>query len=109
MAVDPTVIAVAAIGATGTLLVALVNTFGIRKSRITAGVAAEQLDTGNEKNLGHTVHDIAQTVELIAAQTHTNTSELLNISGKLDRHLEETSAMIPFVRDPMKPAKKPKK
>ncbi len=51
------------------------------------------ITTGNEKDIGVTVHDIAQTVELTSAQVHTNTRELLDISSKLDAHLEETSAM----------------
>lgn len=63
------------------------------------------IDTGNDKDIGTTVHDIAQMQEVMSAQLHTNTRELLNlrekqldaaehrqqIDAKLTEHIEESS------------------
>jgi hypothetical protein len=45
-------------------------------AKLTRDVRSNQ-DTGNQRRLGETVHDIAQTVEILAAQIHTNTRETL--------------------------------
>lgn len=43
------------------------------------------LDTGNGKDIGFTVHDLA-------VQSATNTRELLDLSAKLDAHLTDSAA-----------------
>lgn len=65
------------------------------------------LDTGNAKDLGTTVHDMAQTQEVQAALTHTNTRELLDVAEhlvtlnrKLD-HVIETQAEAKSHRETM--------
>ena len=57
---DVTLIVVAMIGAGSTL-------FATRKNR---RLILEETNTYNGAKLGKTVHDIAQTVEVVAAQTH---------------------------------------
>jgi outer membrane murein-binding lipoprotein Lpp len=45
----------------------------------------KRIDTGNDKDLGTTVHDMAQTVEILSAQIHTNTSETLAAREKAEQ------------------------
>ena len=120
---DATLMIVAVIGAGATVAIGVLNFFAVLRNRAVAGVAADkaavaadQMQTGNEKNLGLTVHDMAQTVEVVAAQIHTNTTELLalhhkadrafevsrGVSEKLDRHLTEVSPMVDWARDKMR-------
>jgi hypothetical protein len=61
----------------------------------------DKADTGNAKDIGTTVHDLAQTTEILSAQIHTNTKELLTISqgveklgDKLDEHMEPSNHVI---------------
>jgi hypothetical protein len=60
-------------------------------------------DDGNGgKRLGIAVHDIAQSVEFLSAQSHTNTSEILTMAEKLDTHadlLKEHIAETKVLRD----------
>ena len=58
----------------------------------------KRLDTGNGRSLGETVHDIAQTVEVLSAQVHTNTQETLDaleaskkVAERLDAWITESS------------------
>lgn len=67
-----TVAAIAAVPAT----IAAIASWSTRR---TARENRSLIETGNGKTLGTTVHDLAQTVELVAAQNHTNTAELLAI------------------------------
>jgi hypothetical protein len=48
----------------------------------------EQTDTGNERKLGQYIHDMAQTQEILSAQLHTNTRELVMSSEKADQAVE---------------------
>jgi hypothetical protein len=50
-----------------------------------------QADTGNGRSIGETVHDTDQTVELLAAMMHTNTKEVIELSNKLDGHIQEST------------------
>jgi len=47
-------------------------------------------DTANGKGLGETVHDMAQTQEIISAQLHTNTKEIVSHAETLQTHIEES-------------------
>ena len=53
-----------------------------RRNRAEVRDSAEQLSTGNGKSLGNTVHDNAQMLELLSAQLHTNTRELLMLAER---------------------------
>lgn len=78
--VDVFVVAVPAfIAAVASMYVAKVT----RANRRSLAAQDEMMDTGNGKDLGSTVHDIAQTVEILAAQQHTNTSELLTTQERV--------------------------
>jgi hypothetical protein len=71
----------------GAVLVGLLVLTGvIYQSRKTRG----KLDTGNERDIGFTVHDMSQTQEIIQVQTRTNTKELLEVIEKFDAHLEDS-------------------
>lgn len=51
-----------------------------------------KLDTGNDRDIGTTIHDIAQTVEVLSAQVHTNTKETLDAleaSKKVTERLDD--------------------
>jgi len=92
---DEALILVAAIGTAGTISIGLLNFFGIRKNRVfgvaaarQASVAAEKLDTGNEKDIGTYVHEIAQSAESAAAQGHENHKEILGIKASLTNAVE---------------------
>lgn len=75
-----------AIPATIAAIASLVNASHSKRAR------AEFLDIVDDGNggrkIGRVVHDILQSVEFLAAQTHTNTAELLSIAAKLDQHVE---------------------
>lgn len=53
----------------------------------------EAVQTGNGKDIGSTVRDIAQTLEIVQAQAHSNARDVIGIherlgrlDAKLDRH-----------------------
>lgn len=48
-----------------------------------AAVLKDTLDTGNEKDIGATVHDIAQTVESIEEQSHNNATRIERVRDEL--------------------------
>lgn len=50
----------------------------------------KKVDTGNGRTIGSTVHDTAQTVELVEAMMHTNTREIIMVANKLDAHIVES-------------------
>lgn len=76
---------VAAIGAVGVWQ-------GKRGRRVEAKMdqALSNQETGNDKDIGATVHDLAQTSEVIVGQLHTNTRELLTLGDRFDTHLLES-------------------
>jgi hypothetical protein len=84
----------------GLILVALIGAIGVWQGRRGKRVEAKvdttiaNQDTANGKALGETVHDIAQTQEIISAQLHTNTRELLAVRSDLKSHIEETAPLI---------------
>jgi len=53
------------------------------------------MDTGNDKDLGATVHDIAQLQEIMSAQLHTNTRELLDLR---ERQIDAAEARVEIDR-----------
>lgn len=55
-------------------------------------------DGNGGQQIGRAVHDIGQTVEVLSAQTHTNTQELLALTAKLDTHIEEAAPLTKWVR-----------
>jgi len=75
----------------GVIIVAMIGAISVRQGRRGRRVEAkvdqglEQTSTGNGKNIGETVHDIAQLQEVLSAQVHTNTRELLVVSTKADK------------------------
>ena len=71
--VDYSLIIVAAIGAMGGVAVGVLNFVTVHRNR--ALILAET-DTLNGRKLGETVHDMAQTLETVAAQLHTQTKML---------------------------------
>ena len=81
---------IALIGSGATVAVGLLNNRRIGQARTVAAVAADALDTHNGKSAGETLRDVWQTLEVISAQVHTNTTELLMVSEKLDRHIEDS-------------------
>ena len=114
MDVDVTGVTVAVIAAASTITVGMLGYLGIKgQARRVAGAVQEQMDTGNDKHLGETVHDIASMQEIMSTQLHTNTRELLGLSMKVDRlqihheahalklddHLELTSELITEFQD----------
>lgn len=48
-----------------------------------AAVLTDTLDTGNEKDIGTTVHDIAQTVDAIQEQGHYNSNGIRSLRDEL--------------------------
>lgn len=67
----------------------------IRSARI-AAKNRRSMDTGNDRPIGETIHDIAQQQEIAAAIQHTNTRELVQVvehvvkvEDKLDGHIED--------------------
>ena len=64
-----------------------------RRARRESEAVRAAMDTQNGRALGETVHDIAQTVELVQAQGHTNTGELLALHHKADRGIELATAV----------------
>jgi hypothetical protein len=79
-----TLLLVAAIGAGTTLLVSLLNFRALRKNRT---LILAETDTFNGSKLGETVHDMAQTIEVVAAQTHVMQGWMLNHDEK--HHAED--------------------
>jgi hypothetical protein len=83
-----------------------------RQSKRTSNEAAksvekvkEIVDTGNEKDLGTTVHDLAEGQEFIIAKLHTNTKELLKLvetvaetNERLNDHLDEHDKVRSLLR-----------
>lgn len=96
---------IAFFGLLGVVLTAGATLIGViyqaRKTR-------SRLDTGNGRDIGTTVHDSAQLQEVLSAQVHTNTKELLSMSmsvttlaerierlaERLDRHMDEVQPVL---------------
>jgi Na+/glutamate symporter len=78
----------------GIIIVALIGSIGVwqgkrgRRVETKMDQALTNQDTGNNKQLGETVHDMAQTQEILSAQIHTNTREVVVLSQKLDQHID---------------------
>lgn len=74
----------------GLVIVALISVIGgivTRQNHRVEAKVSETLakqDTGNDKGIGEVVHNIAQAQEILAAQLHTNTREILMVSAKAD-------------------------
>lgn len=66
---------------------------GRRSRRVERKVdqAIDNQDTGNGRNLGTTVHDLAQQQEVVLAQLHTNTRETIEQGQALRDHLEASA------------------
>jgi len=94
MTTEHDLIYIAIITAVPATIAAVAALLGARSAKRGRRESAEAQDTGNAKKLGHTVHDIAQTVEVISAQVHTNATELLSINEKLDAHLDEVTPLV---------------
>lgn len=93
--IDITGIIVAIIAAFATITAGFFGYLGIKtQAQRVVTKFQEQIDTGNEKRLGETVHDIAISQELMSAQLHTNAREILNISVKLNDHLDATTELV---------------
>jgi uncharacterized coiled-coil DUF342 family protein len=69
-----------------------------RLERKVDGVKVD-VDTGNGKDIGTTVHDIAQTVEVMQSQLHTNTREVLNLHDRLNEHHEMLTEHLENARE----------
>ena len=57
----------------------------------------DAVDTGNGKNLGNTVRDIAQTTELLQAQGHTNAGDINEVGqgiSRLDEKLDRVHEKV---------------
>lgn len=80
-------IAVAVVSGSAVVIAAFVS--ARRGAQRGIAPVAEQLDTGNEKKLGQTVHELAQNVEIVATQAHANARDTVElgdrVEGKLDR------------------------
>jgi Na+/glutamate symporter len=80
----------------GLIIVAVIGAIaavqGRRARRVESKLdkVSEDQETSNGKNLGKTVHDMAQTQEIISAQIHTNTKEIVNHAETLQTHIEES-------------------
>lgn len=97
-------IAVAVVGLIGILYA---NRRTVRRVETKVDETKDKLDTGVEKDIGYLLRDIAQTQEILSAQIHTNTKELLIMQGrqdsaqlhreaidhKLDLHIAESGAV----------------
>jgi len=94
MSTEHDLVYIAVITAVPATIAAIAALSGAHNAKRARRESAAAQDTGNEKKLGHTVHDIAQTVEVISAQVHTNSTEILDISRKLDGHLDETAPLV---------------
>lgn len=78
---------VAAVPATIAAIAAVRAMRGIRDN-------TKHLDTGNEKDIGTTVHDLAQITEVMSAQSHLNTTELLGLRAEFREHLDNVRAVM---------------
>jgi len=80
----------------GIIVVALIGAISVWQGRRGRRVESkldqvrEDQETSNGMNLGETVHDMAQTQEIISAQLHTNTKEIVNHAETLQTHIEES-------------------
>ena len=81
---DATLIIVAAIGAIGTLIVGVLNYFSGMRGRARL---ERHVDTFNNKTAGETIHDMAQTVEVVSGQVHA-------VDRKLQAHLDEVDPLM---------------
>lgn len=68
----------------------------------------DAMDTTNDKKLGVYIHDIAQQLEFVIAQVHTNTTELMMLAEKVqaaedrvEQHIEEVAPLKSYVQDKM--------
>jgi hypothetical protein len=77
-----------------TALLAVWNNFAVRHIKRT-------VDTGNSKDIGTTIHDLDQTIELLRALAHTNTDDTLLLLVKLDQLIEHQSELANYLRDKM--------
>jgi uncharacterized membrane protein YadS len=84
---DVTLIVVAFIGLMGTLAIGLMNLYNSHAN-------SKRLKTGNDRDIGDTVHDIAQTMEIVQAQGHLNAKELMALGEKVDRHWDSVSPLV---------------
>jgi hypothetical protein len=78
---------ITAVPATIAAIAAVRASRGIRLNR-------KMMDTGNAKDIGTTVHDLAQTTEIIVAQSHINTNELLGLRAEFREHLDNVQAVM---------------
>jgi hypothetical protein len=98
------VVVVALIGAVPATIAAIAAFSASRTSKKgraenAAGQAeiAAGMETGNLKRLGETVHDIAQTVEVIEGQVHQSSRELRAVRERLEAHLESVTGFAPEI------------
>lgn len=70
--------------------------------------ARREAATGNDKPIGHTVHDMAQSLEIVQAQAQANAADLIGLheraagvqssldelSAKVDEHLTQTQPLV---------------
>ena len=76
---DYVLILIAAIGGLATLGVGILNYFTAHRNR---KLILAETDTFNGRKLGETVHDIAATTEIVAAQVHVMQGWMLNHDEK---------------------------
>lgn len=73
---------------------AFINNVAVRRIRNT-------VDTGNSKDLGTTIHDLDQTIELLRALAHGNTDDTLLLLVKVDQLMEAQKELSELLRDTM--------
>lgn len=67
-------------------------------AKVTRGIKRD-VDTGNEKNAGETIHDMNQTLEILSAQIHTNTAETLGARAKAEAAAEKAEKAVVRLED----------